>query len=52
MKDFTPKQLFSNLSFDDEGLVNFVADTMHIPVSEVKLPVINLTENKSLPFIK
>jgi hypothetical protein len=52
MKNFPAKQLFSNLSFDYDGLITFVAETMHIPVSEVQLPVINLTEYKSLPFIK
>jgi len=38
--------------YDNDDLVKFVAGTMHIPVSEVKIPMINLKEYKNLPFIK
>ena len=52
MKDFPSKNLYSNLLYDNDDLVKFVAGTMHIPVSEVKIPMINLKEYKNLPFIK
>jgi len=52
MKDFPAKHVFDNLSYDKNSLVRFIADKMHIPIAEVELPYINLTEYKGLPFIK
>ncbi len=52
MKDFPAKQVYSSSLYEKADLQKFIADAMHIPVSEVELPVINLKEYKSLSFIK
>lgn len=52
MKNFPAKQVYSSSLYEKADLQKFIADTMHIPVSEVELPVIKLREYKSLPFIK
>ena len=49
--DFPSEDLLSSLSYNEEKLVNFIADSLKLDDDEVKLPQISLKAYKELPFL-
>ena len=49
--DFPSEDLFSSLSYNEEKLVNFIADSLKSDIEEIYLPRIKLLEYKGLVFL-